>query len=516
MTTTGIAAATTATATAETTDHRTDSFTIVRPVGKAPSAPVAGELIAVVKRDCATCQMVTPVLRELHDRGTLVVYTQDDPSFPDGVPAVHDRDLQISWREHIETVPTLIRMDGHREIERTVGWSQVEWERVSGVDGLGAGLPSARPGCGSMSVDPDRVDELRRRFDGGRLHSRRVELAEQEDDIEVMFRRGWSDGLPVVPPTEERVLRMLDGTSRDPADVVATVPPDLVEVTVEKVAIAAVMAGCLPEYLPWVLTAVEAVCTDEFNIHGVLATTMPVGPVIVCSGPGTGAIGMNSGVNALGQGNRANLTIGRAVQLVVRNVGGGRPGEVDRATHGNPGKLTFCFAEHADWPYGSLAETRGASQGVDAVTVFAGEGPRCIVDQLSRTPESLAGTLAACLRTLHHPKLVLAFDAILVLGPEHTRVFTEGGWDRDRLVAELDERLQIPGAELARGAGGIAEGMPAGFTEHTLPKFRRGGLLLVGAGGGAGLFSAIIGGWANGAVGSEPVTRPVRHGRMRE
>ena len=123
------------------------------------------------------------------------------------------------------------------------------------------------------------------------------------------------------------------------------------------------MAGCRPEYLPWVLTVVEAICTDEFNIHGVLATTMPVGPVIVASGPGTAAIGMNSGVNALGQGNRANSTIGRAVQLVVRNVGGGRPGGVDRATHGNPGKLSFCFAERPDSPFGTLAAESGRHAG---------------------------------------------------------------------------------------------------------------------------------------------------------
>ncbi|MDQ3738771.1 MAG: thioredoxin [Actinomycetota bacterium] len=455
--------------------------------------------------------MVTPVLQALHRRGGLVVYTQDDASFPDGIAAIHDEDLAVSWQRQIDTVPTLIRMDGDREVERTVGWSRAEWESLTGIDGLGDELPPARPGCGSMSVDPDRADELRRRFDGGRLQSRRVELAEQEDDIEAMFQRGWSDGLPVVPPTKERVLRMLDGIQRDPADVVANVPPDLVDVTVEKVAIAAVMAGCLPEHLPWVLTAVEAVCTDEFNVHGVLATTMPVGPVIVCSGPGTRAIGMNAGVNALGQGNRANLTIGRAVQLVVRNVGGGRPGEVDRATHGNPGKLSFCFAEREDSPYGSLAEARGAPPGADAVTVFAGEGPRCVVDQLSRTPESLASSLAACLRTLHSPKLVLVFDAILVLGPEHTRVFTDGGWDRERLLAELDQRLQLPGTELARGAGGIAEGMPEEFAGHTLAKFRPGGILLTVAGGGAGLFSAIIGGWANGGLGSEPVTREVRN-----
>ncbi|MBA3311511.1 MAG: thioredoxin, partial [Nocardioidaceae bacterium] len=152
-------------------------------MGNAPRA-----LVAIVKRECETCQMVTPVLQQLHRRGGLVVYTQDDPAFPDGVPAVHDIDLEVSWREQIDTVPTLIWMNGDREIERTVGWSRVDWERLSGVDGLGADLPSARPGCGSMSVDPDRVDELRRRFEGGRLHSRHVELADEEDDIEVMFQ----------------------------------------------------------------------------------------------------------------------------------------------------------------------------------------------------------------------------------------------------------------------------------------------------------------------------------------
>ena len=137
----------------------------------------------------------------------------------------------------------------------------------------------------------------------------------------------------------------LSGTKRAPDEIVANVPPDLVPCTVEKVAVNAVMAGCKPEYLPVVLAAVAVACTDEFNMHGLLATTMPVGPVLVVNGPIRRAIGMNSGMNAMGQGSRANSTIGRALQLVVRNVGGGRPGEVDRATHGNPGKLGFCFAE---------------------------------------------------------------------------------------------------------------------------------------------------------------------------
>jgi hypothetical protein len=468
-------------------------------------------LVVIVKRECETCRMVTPVLAALAAGPGVTVYTQDDPTFPDGLAPIHDADLAVSWHTGIDTVPTLFRVADGVEVERTVGWSQAEWRRITGIDDLGDGLPVMRPGCGSMSVDPDLVDELRARFDGGRLRARRIELAELDDEMEAMFARGFTDGLPVVPPTERRVLAMLEGTDRDPADVVAVVAPDLVPVTVEKVAINAVMAGCTPEYLPWVLTAVEAICTDEFNIHGVLATTMPVGPVIVCSGPGTRAIGMNAAGNALGQGNRANLTIGRAVQLVVRNVGGGRPGEVDRATHGNPGKISFCFAELEDSsPFGTLAGSRGVPDGVDALTVFAGEGPRCIVDQLSRDPESLASSFAVNLRTLHHPKLVLAFDVILVVGPEHARVFADAGWDRQRLLDELHARLQIHGSELVRGAGGIAEGLPEGFGELTLGKFRPDGILLAHAGGGAGLFSAMIGGWANGAIGSTPVTKEVR------
>lgn len=468
--------------------------------------------VVVVKRECETCRMVVPVLGELAAAGALTVFTQDDPDFPDDPAAAHDHDLAISWHHEIETVPTLIRIDGGVEVARTVGWLRTEWESITGVAGLGAELPPMRPGCGSMSVDPDLVDELRVRHGASILRSRRIEIADAEDEFELMFQRGWTDGLPVVPPTEQRVLRMLTGTGRSPDEVVATVPPDLVDVTVEKVAVAAVMAGCLPEHLPWVLTAVEAVCNDDFNMHGLLATTMPVGPVLVCSGPGTRMIGMNSGVNALGQGNRANATIGRALQLVVRNVGGGRPGEVDRATHGNPGKLSFCFAEADDTsPIGTLASQFGVPEGTDAITVFAGEGPKCIVDQLSRTPESLAASLAAALRAMHHPKLVMAFDAILVLSPEHARVFAEAGWDRDRLLFELHMRLTTPAADLERGAAGIAEGIPVGLATTDLPKFRPDGLMLAYAGGGAGLFSSLIGGWVNGDTGSKPVTRTVRY-----
>lgn len=465
-------------------------------------------LVAVVKRDCPTCALVAPVLAGLPG---LTVYSQDDPAFPDGMAARDDTALEVSLALDVRTVPTLLRFVGGTETARTEGWSRPAWEGLVGVTGLGPDLPEHRPGCGSRTGDPEFADELLVRTRGSSLHARQIELTALEDEAEALFDRGWSDGLPVVAPTPARVLRMLEGTTRDPGDVVATVPPDLVEVTVEKVAVNAVLAGCRPEYLPVVLAAVEAACTDEFNAHGLLATTWSAGPAIVVNGPVAAEIGMNSRGNALGQGNRANSTIGRALQLVIRNVGGGRPGEVDRAALGHPGKLGFCFAEdEAGSPWEPLSVSRGVATGVSAVTVFAAEGPRGIADQISRTPESLTRSLAAGLRGVAHPKLPDGFDATLVVCPEHARVFAGAGWSRADLEAALADALLLDPAEIARGAGGIEEGVPAGRLSGPLPKFRPGGLMIVHAGGGAGMFSSVIGGWVGGPGGSTPVTREVR------
>jgi thiol-disulfide isomerase/thioredoxin len=469
------------------------------------------EFVAFVKRECPTCVLVAPVLAQLQQALDLTIYAQDDPSFPEGARVADDTCLEMSWHYGIESVPTLIRAAAGVEQARVAGWNRHEWEDLTGLSGLGASLPDWRPGCGSRSVEPDAAAALRARFEGGRLRARRLALEPLADDSEACFARGWTDGLPVVPPTERRVLAMLDGTMRRAGDVIAVVPPDLVECTVEKVAINAVMAGCKPEYLPVVCAAVEAACTEEFNIHGLLATTMPAGPVIIVNGPIRRALGMNAGINVFGQGNRANSTIGRALQLVIRNVGGGRPGEVDRATFGNPGKVSFCFAEDEEGsPWPPLSADLDMKPGTNTVTLFPGEAPRSIVDQLSRTPDSLARTFAACLRTLHHPKLVMAFDCILAIGPEHARVFADAGWTKERLLAHLQDLLQIPGAELVRGAGGIAEGLPEHFREATFPKFRPGGLLIVHCGGRAGLFSAMMGGWANGPLGSQPVIKEIQ------
>jgi len=473
----------------------------------------ADGLIAVVKRDCPTCTLTAPVLAELAARERLTVFTQDDPTFPESVPArVDDTALDVSHHLKIEIVPTLIRRAGGRETGRTYGWDRAEWERVSGVAGLGADLPAMRPGCGALNAEPGRLEDLLIRFGQTGLSARRVTFGEDEDEIEAMFERGWSDGLPVVPPTEKRVLRMLAGTTRDPKEVVGLCPPNLAELTVEKVAINAVMAGCKPEYLPVVLAAVEAALDPAFSLHGVLATTMFVGPVVIVNGPVRRQISMNARGNALGQGNRANATIGRALQLIVRNVGGGRPQEVDRATLGNPGKYTYCFAEDEEGSsWEPLSTDFGVARGVSAVTVFAGFGLQGVVDQKSRDPESLSRSMAESLKAIHNVKLAPACDALLVVCPEHERTFRQAGWSKARLLEELYRLCEIPGEQLVRGARGIEEGYPPSVAGTTRNKFRPGGLLIVRAGGSAGMFSGIIGGWSGGGfAGSLPVTREVK------
>jgi len=470
-------------------------------------------LVAVVKRDCPTCEMAAPVLGALTRGAGLTVYTQDDPSFPETVPGrIDDTSLEVSHKLQIEIVPTLIRFEAGREVGRTYGWDRREWERLSGIAGLGRDLPEARPGCGAKNVEPGAIERLKIRFNETGLKSRRIEIGGEEDEHEAMFARGWSDGLPLVPPTEERVLRMLDGTSRDPQEVLGLVPPDLAPATVEKIAVNAVMAGCKPEYLPVVLAAVEAVLEEEFAMHGVLATTMFVGPVVVVNGPVRRRIGMNAKGNALGQGNRANAAIGRALQLVIRNIGGGRPQEVDRATLGNPGKYTYCFAEDEEGSsWEPLSVERGLRFGQSAVTVFAGFGLQGIVDQKSRDPESLSRSFAGSLKAIHNVKSAPSCDALLVVCPEHHRTFKAAGWSKARLYEELYRLCEIPGDELVAGARGIAEGGPPSLAGKMVNKFRPGGIMIVRAGGDAGMFSGIIGGWsAGGPRGSLPVTKEVR------
>jgi hypothetical protein len=222
---------------------------------------------------------------------------------------------------------------------------------------------------------------------------------------------------------------------------------------------------------------------------------------------------MNSGINALGQGNRANATIGRALNLIVQNVGGARPGEADRSTLGAPSKFTLCFAEdESDPEWEPLSVARGLPRGASAVTLFQGHGPEAFVDQKSRTPEALTRSFASALVKIGHPKLVQSARVVLVLSPEHYSIYREAGWDRKRIERALYEATIRSGKDLVAGADGIGEGVPASRAGEMVPKFHEDGILVVRAGGPAGLFSAILPGWLAGRnrLELQPVTREMR------
>ena len=472
------------------------------------------QFTVVIKKDCPTCEMIEPVLVELTASypGKVSIYVQDDPSFPESIEnKIDDTFLEFSYRNNIEIVPTLICTTESKESARTYGWDKTEWQRLTNLASLGESLDSFKPGCGSKTLEPGMEEQLIARFDDELLSSRNIQLADLEDDAEGCYERGWSDGLPVIPPTRVRVIRMLKGTDRSPGEIIGNIPPDNAPCTIEKVAINAVLAGCKPEYFPIVLASVQAALQDKFCMHGLLCTTYFSGPVMIVNGPVVQQVGLNNGINALGQGSRANATIGRALQLLIRNVGGGVPGGIDRAVMGNPGKYTFCFAEdESDTDWSTLAQDRGFERSESVINLFAGEGLQPIVDQKSRDPDSLARNMAASLRAVVNTKLYGVADAVLVVCPEHRRVFREGGWNKDDLKNALYDNLMTPGSELILGAQGIAEGMPEKFENKVIGKFRDDGLHITSTGSKAGMFSAIISGWvASGERGSQLVSQRI-------
>lgn len=518
------------------------------------AAAAQATLLFFIKHDCATCGLTAPaverVARALSEAGLAVVAVSqsgaaDTAAFAErhglSCTTLQDVELDVSAEYGFDAVPALVLTGPDAMVLATMeGWSRTEFaelaaqaaERCGAVppafEPPGERLPELRPGCASCVHDPDVARRLAVRRGDERLASRRIRVpvAAESDEFEFLFDRGLTDGLPVVPPTEARVLRMLEGTTRAATDVVARVPPNLAPATVEKVAINAVMAGCKPEYLPVVLAAVEAACTDDFNLHGVLATTYFVGPLVIVNGPIRHEIGINCGPNAYGQGVRANSTIGRALQLLVRNVGGGRPGEVDMATLGQPGKVGACIGElEEESCWEPLHVERGFRSGESTVTVFAAEAPRAIRDQLSRSGRSLAGSMGLSLESIAHVKLHHMDQALLVVSPEHARTFARDGYSKADVRARIQEvtsrplRDLLPTGEMHKGMRPQAlpgdwldeAGQPtAAALDRRLPKFQAPeNILIMVAGGTAGKFSAAVGGWASGEQGSRAVTRIV-------
>ena len=496
-------------------------------------------LLCFVKEDCPTCNDVMPLIEALYsDLGTGVDFFVVGQTGEGNrvlrkrhgltVPLLDDESLKVSFAYDVEIVPTLHLVDAQGASSRKlVGFARDEWreaiEAFAEALGLGpvavdwADYPEWRPGCGSRSADPLIADRLRAESENSPLRARRIEVGAGDDEVELMFDLGFSDGLPLVPPTPERVLRMLAGTRRDAQEVVATVPPNMGEATVEKVAVNAVMAGCRPEYLPVVIACLEAVCTDAFNIHGVMATTMGASPVIVVNGPVRERLGMNMKLGALGQGSRANATIGRALRLAIRNIGGARPGGTERSTLGNPMKFTMCFPEWEERnPWTPLHVERGFAAGDSVVTAFAmSSGPTLIVDQDARNGAHLAGSFGLCLDSIFHPRAHFATETLLVIAPEHVDTFARDGFGKAEIRARIQdvtarsiENLAADEVSAVGFKANAIEAMDEQARARKLPKFRRDeDIHIVVAGAEAGKFSGAFHGWVTGEVGSMPVSK---------
>ena len=288
-----------------------------------------------------------------------------------------------------------------------------------------------------------------------------VQVDDSAEAVNLLFcERQWTDGLPIVPPTAERVDRMMKFTPRAPDDVVGIVAPGFGAATVRRIAINAVMAGCHPEYLPVLIAAVEAVTAPEFNLQAIQVTTNPAAVWLIVNGPVARRLCMNAGVNCLGQGNWANATLGRALRLVMQNIGRAFPGEMDRATQGHPGKYMFCCAENeADSPWEPLHVERGFRAEQSAVTVVGAEGA-INMNTHSKSAEEIVRVVAETMPRPPSNDYTLGGDPWVVFCPEHAQILRAAGlskvdvkrqlWEQSKMVAGRMAAVDLQRTRIAR------------------------------------------------------------------
>jgi hypothetical protein len=371
------------------------------------------------------------------------------------------------------------------------------------------GIPAAQAADKAEAAWPDVLAALTARPDsagaaapGGVGPAGRALTHEAPGDLDAcqawVLARGWGDGLPVLPATPERVERLLGGVRRDPAEVVAVLAPRMGRATVEAVAVNAALAGAGPEHLPVVLAAVAAVAEPRFNLKAVQTTTHPCTPLVIVNGPVARRLGINAGGNALGQGARANAVIGRALRLVLQNVGGARPGVEDRATLGHPGKYAYCLAEREEAsPWEPLSVERGFSPGDSTVTVCASDAPHNVNDHGSTSPEGIVVTVAGTAATVGMNNVYLGGEPLIVLGPEHAATVASAGWSKADFKRALWEAARLPLSRFGReNVERFAAIAPERFRdrppETPVPITRRWEDLMVVVAGGAGKHSAVI------------------------
>jgi len=329
-----------------------------------------------------------------------------------------------------------------------------------------------------------------------------IESDDDFDAVNQLFReKGWSDGLPLIPPTQARVEQMLAYCDRPWNEPIGRMAPRYGEATPLRLAANAVMAGCRPEYFPLILLAIEALCDERFNLYGIQATTHPCAPLMIVNGPIVKELGINSGHNAFGPGVQANATIGRAIRLALVNIGGAIPGLGDMATFGGPQKYSYCVAENEDAsPWEPLHVERGFPREASTVTVVGAEAPHNINDHESHTAEGICTTIAGQLATTGNNDVYYDAEPLIVFGPEHARTVANEGWSKADVRRFIHLQAQIPLGRFSKEnierrfrVADLFEGryQEAGY-EALVPMARRPEAFMIAVIGGAGKHSAII------------------------
>jgi hypothetical protein len=348
-----------------------------------------------------------------------------------------------------------------------------------------------------------------------RLTSKSVEVPGALEAIETYFENGWSDGLPVVPPTSEAVSATLEAANLSPDAILGIEPVKGAVIAAEKAAINAVMAGCKPEYMPVIASAVDAITAPEFNLHGITVSTMGAAILLIVNGPIAIELEINSGVSAFGPGHRANATIGRAIRLIVMNVLGTRSNDgLDKATLGHPGKFSWCIAENEDrLPWEPMHVTRGLSGGESAVTVFSGLSGLQFGEHAANTPEAILDAFAQRLYPLG-PEVT---EVVLAICPEHAAHFAREGWMKEQIGQYLFETARKPATEWA--SMGFPSGARQELEADNVAQNRVVGALKspesvipIVVGGDGGAWSMVIPTWSLGSR-SKAVTRPIAKNR---
>jgi peroxiredoxin len=449
-------------------------------------------LLLFVSEECPTCTLtlrrLAPVVSELSGAGLTIAAVFEDPleiaarvarrtAFA-GTVLSEPAPYEVSGAYELASLPTAVLVDSSGEqIGRVVGWDAEALGALLSVS-LTDEAPRRKPGCAAKNTyDAASL----RALDGAGF-----------DELEEMFERGWTDGLPVIPPTGERVEAMLGG--RDPDELLGEMAPAMAGVTLERVAACAVLAGCRPEYFPVVVAAVQAALEPAFNVGGQAVTTQPVGQVVVVNGPVRDAIGLNGGVGALGPGWRPNMTIGRALRLVISLTGGGFPGRLDRSALANPGKVGLCFAEDEEVsPWEPLHVERGYDAGRSVVSVFGADAPLSISDHRSTSPDELARVLGEAAGATWSPNWwPLGGTSMFVLCPEHARSFAEWGWSKQQVREAMFEVVRRPARSLRWGE--TTPLVQAAPDDQLVGKWSSpDDIVIVVAGGEAGRFSAVFG-----------------------